>query len=136
MNQYIPLRPHSRGCPALDVQSLCTDQYIRPIDSPGCVRMQDDSNPSEDVPHADADERLRGGVVSFVDRNQVRWRVTERDARYDPGSRGHWCLIFACDDAVRRVWVYPARWRSLSPSELEVLSWSPSGTPGSGGGVS
>ena len=67
-----------------------------------------------------ADE-VRG--VEFVDAASVHWRVTERDARSDPGSRGDCCLIFACGDAVRRVWDYPPAWRELSAAALVALSW-------------
>jgi hypothetical protein len=67
-----------------------------------------------------ADE-VRG--VEFVDAASVHWRVTERDARGDPGARGDCCLIFACGDAVRRVWNYPPGWRDLSAAALIALSW-------------
>ena len=69
----------------------------------------------------------RSGPVSYRDRHHVGWRVTERDARDDPGALADCCLIFASDDAVRRVWVYPPRWRTMSDGELEALSWSPLG---------
>jgi len=53
----------------------------------------------------------------------VRWRVSERDARGDPGALRDWCLIFASDEAVRRVWEYPPYWRRLSREALIALSW-------------
>ena len=65
--------------------------------------------------------------IRFVDRHHVGWRVTERDARRDPGSRGDRCLVFECETAIRRVWVYPPAWRTLSAPELEALSWAPLG---------
>lgn len=62
------------------------------------------------------------GFVEFVDPAYVQWRVSERDARRDPGARGDMCLIFACSGMVRRVWDYPADWRSLSATALLALS--------------
>jgi len=62
-------------------------------------------------------------AVEFLDAAYVHWRVTERDARGDPGTQGDWCLIFACDDAVRRVWDYPPGWRDLPADALVALSW-------------
>jgi hypothetical protein len=62
-------------------------------------------------------------AVEFLDAAYVHWRVTERDARGDPGAHGDWCLIFACRDAVRRVWDYPPGWRDLPPDALVALSW-------------
>jgi len=72
-------------------------------------------------------DRWFHGSVNYLDRHQVGWRVTERDARRDPGSRADRCLIFASEDAVRRVWTYPPTWRTMSDRELEALSWSPLG---------
>jgi hypothetical protein len=60
--------------------------------------------------------------IAFTDAKWVLWRVSERDTRNDPGRRGDRCLIFSSADAVRRVWTYPATWRSLSDAELERLS--------------
>ncbi len=61
--------------------------------------------------------------LEFLDDGGVRWRVTERDARDDPGARGDRCLIFTCAEAVRRVWGYPADWRNLPREALIALSW-------------
>ena len=62
-------------------------------------------------------------ALEFVDADHVQWRVMERDARHDPGARGHWCLIFASADALRGVWDYPPAWRELSAAQLVALSW-------------
>lgn len=75
------------------------------------------------------DSRLRDtadgdGFVEFVDPTYVQWRVSERDARRDPGARADVCLIFSCNGMVRRVWDYPADWRRLSAAELLALSLS------------
>lgn len=63
------------------------------------------------------------GVVEFVDDRGLLWRVSERDARGDPGALRDFCLIFASADAVRRIWHYPDDWRELAPSALQQLSW-------------
>ncbi len=62
-------------------------------------------------------------AVAFTDAAGVRWRVTERDARGDPGARGDRCLVFASADAVRRVWDYSPDWRELPAATLAALSW-------------
>lgn len=62
------------------------------------------------------------GFVEFVDSSYVQWRVSERDARRDPGARGDYCLVFACPGMVRRVWDYPADWRALPAVALLALS--------------
>lgn len=79
--------------------------------------MSDDRDPT---PASMPDERP--DPIAFMDAHWVLWRVTERDTRNDPGRRGDRCLIFSSTDAVRRVWRYPAHWRSLSDAELERLS--------------
>ena len=63
-------------------------------------------------------------AVEFLDTLGVYWRVTERDARQDPGARGDRCLIFASSEAVRRVWKYPVAWRDLPAAALAALSWA------------
>jgi hypothetical protein len=63
-------------------------------------------------------------AVEFLDDQGVRWRVTERDSEHDPGARAGHCLIFVCDEAVRRVWAYPTGWRDLSAAALTALSWT------------
>ena len=65
----------------------------------------------------------RTDYVEFVDDAHVHWRVTEREARSDPGAHGDRCLIFTCEDAVRRVWDYPQGWRVLPAEALVALSW-------------
>lgn len=65
----------------------------------------------------------RACPVEYLNDDRVIWRVTERDARGEPGARGDRCLVFACDSAVRRVWDYPAGWRELPAEELIALSW-------------
>ena len=86
--------------------------------------MTDEGNvaPSH-VAARDAERLEQPGSVDFIDRDFVHWRVTERDASADPGSHARWCLIFSCTEAARRVWEYPANWRTLSSVELATLSW-------------
>lgn len=71
-------------------------------------------------------ERLRtepsGAERVFIDADGVRWRVTERSfSEYD--RRRGLSLIFASDNAVRRVRNYPPNWVKLSDAELAALSW-------------
>ena len=66
---------------------------------------------------------VAAGGVEAVDGDFVYWRVTERDARHDPGARADRCLVFACDHAVRRVWDYPPGWRDLPAAALLSLCW-------------
>jgi hypothetical protein len=63
------------------------------------------------------------GQITFLDSYQVHWRVFERDARNDAGTKGEWCLIFSSVDTLRRVWIYPVDWRTLSSAALTMLSW-------------
>jgi hypothetical protein len=79
------------------------------------------------------DDRLRYGASSttgsassvpvyFVDARGERWSVTERDTRGEPGTRADSCLVFSGENTIRRVWHFPANWRSLSPEQLESLA--------------
>jgi hypothetical protein len=49
------------------------------------------------------------------------WRVREVDASEQPGARGLRCLIFDSDGVMRRVWVFPGEWRTLSDPDLASL---------------
>ena len=82
---------------------------------------------SEQGARVNAERRSRGGPIDYLDRHNVSWRVTERDARRDPGAPSERCLVFSSDSAIRRVWSYPETWRTMSDSELEALSWLPFG---------
>jgi hypothetical protein len=57
-----------------------------------------------------------GGVL-------LQWSVVEVDASAVPGAHGARCLVFTREDCVRRVWDYPAEWRTLDAGELAALSW-------------
>ena len=89
----------------------------------GAVRSVASPSPRTPAAGGNRDVALeRAAIVEFVDASHVHWTVTERDARRDPGTRGAWCLIFTCPDAVRRVWDYPPGWRDLPPAALTSLS--------------
>lgn len=51
------------------------------------------------------------------------WRVREMETSTQPWARGPRCLVFESDAFARRVWRYPAHWRTLSDAALEALSW-------------
>ena len=85
------------------------------------------STVSDPAPRPRGAAPYRSAPVHFVDDDHVSWSVSERDARHDPGAPADWCLVFACENAIRRVWVYPTFWRQLSPADLEALSWMPNG---------
>ena len=72
----------------------------------------------------DAKAGRAAAILEFVDDRGMLWRVTERDARLDPGALRESCLIFASADAIRRVWFYPDDWRQLDPDALSRLSWA------------
>lgn len=46
------------------------------------------------------------------------WTVREMDTENQPGARGDRCLICEDGSVVRRFWVYPDTWRSMSAVEL------------------
>jgi len=64
-----------------------------------------------------------GTPKRFTDDDGIEWTISERDARMVPGARGPRCLIFQSDEAVRRIWEYPAGWRDLLNPSLIALSW-------------
>jgi hypothetical protein len=53
----------------------------------------------------------------------VQWSVVEVDASAVPGARATRCLLFSRPDCIRRVWDYPADWRTLDHAGLTALSW-------------
>ena len=64
-----------------------------------------------------------GSTLAFNVGDGVRWTVRE----YAPGGptdngRGS-CLVFECDEAMRRVRTFPVNWRELSAMALMRLSW-------------
>ena len=85
--------------------------------------MSDESERAGAAARALAAAAREADFVEFVDGAGVCWRVRERDARADPGSRADWCLVFSCQDALRRVWDYTPDWRTLARTDLIALSW-------------
>jgi hypothetical protein len=61
--------------------------------------------------------------LTFLDARGVSWQVNERRCVAVPGARGASCLIFDSGDVIRRVWEFPAHWRTLSAIALSELSW-------------
>jgi hypothetical protein len=64
--------------------------------------------------------------VTFVQRLEgtwLCWSVVEVDAGAVPGARRPRCLVFTREDCLRRVWDYPADWRTLDDAGLAALSW-------------
>ena len=53
----------------------------------------------------------------------VHWLVREY-LEVEPPALDRPSLIFESDAAMRRVRVFPADWRDLSPKELIALSWT------------
>ena len=64
-----------------------------------------------------------GETVQYLDRDGARWRVSERDCRCVPGARATRCLVFMSECVFRRIWEYPAGWRTLPVAALIALSW-------------
>ena len=64
-----------------------------------------------------------GSALEYVDADGERWVVSEHDCRAIPGATAARCLIFMSDSAFRRVYHFPADWRTLSPVALAALSW-------------
>ena len=61
--------------------------------------------------------------VQVVDGGFVQWSVVEVHAGAVPGALGARCLVFSRHDCIRRVWDYPADWRTLDDAALAALSW-------------
>jgi hypothetical protein len=60
--------------------------------------------------------------MQHVDGAWLRWSVVEVDARAVPGAHGARCLVFTRENCIRRVWDYPADWRTLDGPALAALS--------------
>ena len=61
--------------------------------------------------------------VQSADGAWLHWSVVEVDARAVPGAQGVRCLVFTRQDCIRRVWDYPAGWRTLDDAGLAALTW-------------
>jgi len=58
----------------------------------------------------------------LVRHDEHTWHVREIDATQLPGAPRSSSLVFECDAAVRRVWIFPANWRQLDDSSLWRLA--------------
>lgn len=84
------------------------------------------ASPAAQRADATAADDLDPRPVRFVQQRGdacVYWTVVEVDARAVPGAHGARCLVFSREDCIRRVWDYPADWRSLDSAALSALSW-------------
>ena len=84
------------------------------------------ANPATRRDDPTAADDLDPRPVRFVQQRgdvSVYWAVVEVDARAVPGAHGARCLVFSREDCIRRVWDYPADWRSLDGVALSALSW-------------
>lgn len=70
--------------------------------------------PNEGVPPASRDARI------FRDAGGVTWWVHEVAGEH-LGAPGPTCLLVVSANELRRVWRFPADWRSLSPDQLLAL---------------
>jgi hypothetical protein len=89
------------------------------------VEEKDDMRSGEPIGDSSPALLALVGWIEFVDAANVYWRVKERNSGADPGARGARCLVFSSEQAVRRVWVYPPEWRTLSNASLIELCSSP-----------
>ena len=64
-----------------------------------------------------------GAALEIVGVDSERWTVGEHDCRNVPGARGARCLVFMSESVFRRVWDFPADWRTLSAVVLLEISW-------------
>jgi len=58
----------------------------------------------------------------LVRHDEHTWYVREIDASQLPGAPRSSSLVFECEAAVRRVWVFPANWRQLDDASLWRLT--------------
>ena len=72
----------------------------------------------ESLPRARERERI-------VQRGIDQWRVHEMDARAIPGAQAPTCLICESTEVIRRLWHYPADWRSIEDDALWALCEGP-----------
>ncbi|HEY7234632.1 MAG TPA: hypothetical protein VH539_10815 [Gemmatimonadaceae bacterium] len=68
-------------------------------------------SPNENAPPVSRDAKI------FQDAEGVTWWVHEVDGE-QMGTVGTGCLLIVSANELRRLWKYPANWRSLSPEEL------------------
>lgn len=79
------------------------------------------ASPPNEGPPASREARI------FRDANNVTWWVHEVAGEH-LGTAGTMCLLVVSASELRRVWKYPADWRSLTPEQLLELPRSKSST--------
>jgi hypothetical protein len=73
--------------------------------------------------HVDAAPAPGREIVEVLADGVRRWQVEEMSCDDHPGALARLCLVFTSDMMMRRVYDYPADWRSLTNAELLALSW-------------
>jgi hypothetical protein len=79
-----------------------------------CLRPLDRRNHAHDLEVSQTTNRL-------IQRGSAQWSLREVDAHSVPGARAPKCLICESTDVIRRLWAYPADWKSLSDDALWTL---------------
>jgi hypothetical protein len=79
--------------------------------APGSPSSSSVGSPNETAPPASRDAKI------FRDANGMTWWVHEVAGEH-LGAPGAMCLLVVSASELRRVWKYPADWRSLSPEHL------------------
>jgi hypothetical protein len=60
-------------------------------------------------------------TIRLIESTTAFWRVREFEMSRTTGALGRFSLICESPAAVRRLWVYPKDWHSLSDSDLLAL---------------
>jgi len=97
--------------PNSDLEHLPFDEHEQP-ETP--QRPSGDTrapSPNEGAPAVSKDARI------FQDAEGVTWWVHEVDGA-QMGTVGTTCLLIVSANELRRLWKYPADWRTRSPEEL------------------
>lgn len=94
------------GAEAADfTRAAAGDPVSWSVDTHGHVFESHGALSDEEFPHV------------VVDRDGVEWSVREVPTP-QPWARAPQCLVVSSRDCVRRIWRYPARWRSLDADAL------------------
>jgi hypothetical protein len=100
------------------VASACVIRFLSATER-GSARIRRRARPRRAA--TAAGEKNAPGVRTIVDASSREWRVQEEDASMVPGARGPRSLVFENHAVVRRLWRYPADWRSLPDDTLLLL---------------
>ena len=105
------IRTTTPGFAREDDDPMSTSPTMAPAPESGTVALGRRADPSRIV------------FFELVAGDLREWWVVEVDARHVPGARGARCLLFSSASCIRRVWSYPANWRTLDDAALASLSW-------------